>query len=306
MRIKFGSFIFMLISAISYRSSASNTACDRALAEYQLTLNDFDYKIWGEANKQNGTVILIHGLGSAWQSFSNLAPLLAQQYQVVAYSQLGHGKSWGDRLDFSNQRMAEDLSDLMYLLHIDQAHILGHSLGTRTAIKFASLFSGKTLSVILEDHEFKARKSSAPDYAITDPEQLKNFPKVFDSKESALKALTGLTGSEEAAKNLVQWKTTSLDNGKILLNFQPHVFQIYKTQANQEDLGSDLNSIKAPSILVLADPQQSDMTEAGFAHFQKHSPHTPVVRLPGAAHSIHQTHLQEFYEIVRKFLDQSF
>lgn len=64
-------------------------------------------------------------------------------------------------------------------------------------------------------------------------------------------------------------RKTNVINGKIVFNVRPHVVQLYKNQANQEDLGPALRSLRAPAIVILASPEQTDMSVAGRASFAK-------------------------------------
>ncbi len=294
---------FALGAAFGGTSVSKAGACYNSFGGLYTPPASIDYQLWGQENRANGTILLIPGLGGNWQTFELVGPALARHYQVLAYSQAGHGGSLIDnRRDFSNFAMALDLDHLLTSLNIESAHILGHSLGTRTAIKYASLFPEKVKSVILDDHEFTKRKSTMPDYAITDLEKLKTLPREFADREAALRAFTELIGSQQSAQYLLSRKTVER-NGKLILTLQPFVIQTYKIQSNGEDLGIPVQAIKARIFLMLAASDYSDMTPEGRKHLDNYRPDLKIVDIQCAEHSIHWSNTNEFLDVVRRFID---
>jgi pimeloyl-ACP methyl ester carboxylesterase len=80
---------------------------------------------------------LIHGIGDSSASWDPVLPLLAQQYTVVAPDLLGHGLSDKPRADYSIGGFANGVRDLMVVLGVERATVVGHSLGGGVALQFA-------------------------------------------------------------------------------------------------------------------------------------------------------------------------
>jgi pimeloyl-ACP methyl ester carboxylesterase len=85
-------------------------------------------------------VLLHHGLGSVY-SWQDIAPALAQAgFRVVAYDRWGYGGS-DERASISMPFFSEDLDDLEELLDmlgIERAALVGHSDGGTIALYFAA------------------------------------------------------------------------------------------------------------------------------------------------------------------------
>ena len=111
-------------------------------------------------------VILLHGFGTNaagnWM-VTRVLPKLAGEHRVIALDLRGHGRS-GKPHDPSQYgiEMVHDVARLMDHLGIERAHVAGYSLGGFVALKFASVYPERTLSVgpALQDGPKAPRRNS--------------------------------------------------------------------------------------------------------------------------------------------------
>jgi esterase len=95
-------------------------------------------------------VILLHGLYGCSDNWMTIARKLSECYRVICVDLRNHGNS----PHYSSHRyldMASDLSDLLNDVAIDKAHLLGHSMGGKVAMAFASIYPKKVLSLAVAD-----------------------------------------------------------------------------------------------------------------------------------------------------------
>jgi pimeloyl-ACP methyl ester carboxylesterase len=85
-------------------------------------------------------LVLIHGITSSSENWSAVASRLAERHTILAPDLLGHGSSAKPRGDYSMGSFASGLRDLMAMLDIGRATIVGHSLGGGVAMQFAYQF----------------------------------------------------------------------------------------------------------------------------------------------------------------------
>ncbi|MGB3352778.1 alpha/beta hydrolase [Mycolicibacterium hippocampi] len=85
-------------------------------------------------------IVLIHGIGDNSTTWDTVQAKLAQRFTVIAPDLLGHGKSDKPRADYSVAAYANGLRDLLSVLDIDSATVVGHSLGGGVAMQFAYQF----------------------------------------------------------------------------------------------------------------------------------------------------------------------
>src|ERR1700744_3744306 len=85
-------------------------------------------------------ILLIHGIGDNSSTWEHLLPFLALDHTVIAPDLLGHGASDKPRADYSVAAYANGMRDLLSVLDIERATVVGHSLGGGVAMQFAYQF----------------------------------------------------------------------------------------------------------------------------------------------------------------------
>lgn len=82
-------------------------------------------------------VVLIHGLAGSSRTWKDVMPALARSHDVIAPDLLGHGESAKPIGDYSLGAHASGLRDLLAMLDVPHASIVGHSLGGGVAMQLA-------------------------------------------------------------------------------------------------------------------------------------------------------------------------
>lgn len=108
---------------------------------------DLNFRAIGEGDN---TLIIIHGLFGSLDNWATLGKAFATDRQVYLIDQRNHGKSPHSN-EFSYEHMAEDLEGFMNSHNIKKAVILGHSMGGKTAMKFAMKFPERIEKLIIAD-----------------------------------------------------------------------------------------------------------------------------------------------------------
>ncbi len=98
-------------------------------------------------------VVLLHGItataASNW-SAPGIVDRLAEEFQVIAVDQRGHGKSGKPHDPASyGERMALDVVDLLDHLRLQQAHVVGYSMGGFITMKLLALAPDRMLSAVV-------------------------------------------------------------------------------------------------------------------------------------------------------------
>ncbi len=94
-------------------------------------------------------VLLIHGIGDSSDTWQPLVDELARDYTVIAPDLLGHGRSAKPRADYSVAAYANAMRDLLVVLDIDRATVVGHSLGGGVAMQFAYQYPERCERLVL-------------------------------------------------------------------------------------------------------------------------------------------------------------
>ena len=81
-------------------------------------------------------LIILHGLFGSLDNWHSISRRLGEHFQVLAVDQRNHGQS-PHSAEMNYRVMAEDVSELMRAQHVEHAHVLGHSMGGKTAMQLA-------------------------------------------------------------------------------------------------------------------------------------------------------------------------
>jgi pimeloyl-ACP methyl ester carboxylesterase len=94
-------------------------------------------------------LLLIHGIGDSSRTWEEIIPTLARHHLVIAPDLLGHGDSDKPRADYSVAAYANGMRDLLSTLGVDNATLVGHSMGGGVAMQFAYQYPERTDRLIL-------------------------------------------------------------------------------------------------------------------------------------------------------------
>jgi pimeloyl-ACP methyl ester carboxylesterase len=95
-------------------------------------------------------LLLLHGIGSNLHTWDRVLPLLVRRgFRVIAPDFLGHGCSAKPRADYSLGGFANGMRDLLTILGVERATVVGHSFGGGVAMQFAYQFPERTQRVVL-------------------------------------------------------------------------------------------------------------------------------------------------------------
>jgi pimeloyl-ACP methyl ester carboxylesterase len=94
-------------------------------------------------------VLLLHGVSDSWRSFAPVLPHLPGAIRAFALSQRGHGDADRPATGYRTRDFAADVAAFMDALGLEQAIVVGHSMGTTNALRFAIDHPGRTLGLVL-------------------------------------------------------------------------------------------------------------------------------------------------------------
>jgi non-heme chloroperoxidase len=94
-------------------------------------------------------VLLLHGITDSWRSFEAVLPHLPTSLHAFALSQRGHGDATRPMTGYYPQDFAADLAAFMDTLQLGPAVVVGHSMGSSIAQRFALDYPDRTLGLVL-------------------------------------------------------------------------------------------------------------------------------------------------------------
>ena len=95
---------------------------------------NFHYRDWGGSGQP---LLLLHGLASTCHIWDLAAPILAEDYSVIALDQRGHGESAKPNEGYHFASVSKDVVGVIAQLGWDAPVVVGHSWGGSVALEMA-------------------------------------------------------------------------------------------------------------------------------------------------------------------------
>lgn len=228
----------------------------------------------GHPDNDAESVVFVHGAGMDHTVWALPARYFARRgLRVAAVDLPGHGHSEGppfDRID----AMAAWLAEALDALAIPAAAVVGHSMGSLVAYRFASTMPDRCRALALLG-------TSAP-MPVTDP--LLNAAK--DNHHAAIdmaNTWSHSTGTLGANSNPGVWMLAVGE--RLLERAAPGVFHADLTACNTFDADSADASIRCPVLVIVGNDDVMTPARAGL-DVARSLPDARVVRLEGCGHAM--------------------
>jgi pimeloyl-ACP methyl ester carboxylesterase len=110
----------------------------------------FHFLEWGAPDAP--PIVLLHGGHQSAHSWDLVSLHLAQRFRVLALDQRGHGDSeWVRDVAYSNHEMALDAEAFVAALGLQQAILVGHSMGGRNAMLLTRRDAARLRALVVVD-----------------------------------------------------------------------------------------------------------------------------------------------------------
>lgn len=232
------------------------------------------------------------GMGDNWKTLSN--KISAQNFQVHLIDARNHGRSFHAD-EFSYQVMVDDLYSYAKTKNIDNFILLGHSMGGKTAMLFASIYPLMVSKLVVVD--------IAPRYyPIHHDAILKGLEKVASEKltsrsraDEILAGFVGDLGTRQFLLKNLYWtkeKTLSLRINLPVLN---------------EEVGEVGESLPATAIyngstLFLKGDKSEYISVSDQSDIKKHFPNNQIITISNSGHWLHAENPDEFLDKLLDFI----
>lgn len=138
--------IAALLSGCDGTHSRPNELMVYDSATYQRV--SINYEIFG---KQDTALIFIHGWNLNMRYWDEQVRHFQSRYRILNLDLAGHGNSGKNRVHWTVENFARDITHLMQKEGIDKAILIGHSFGGNIALQVSSVVPEKIIKIIAVD-----------------------------------------------------------------------------------------------------------------------------------------------------------
>ncbi len=239
---------------------------------------------------QGQPLVLLHGLFGSADNWGSVAKHFAQHYQVMSVDLRNHGRSpHSDSQTYAE--MADDLLKLCDTLGLSQIYLLGHSLGGKVAMQFATQYPKKVSKLIVVDMAMRAYRDR---YTQLMDHMLAVNLSQMASRNDVDRALADTIPNVRVRQFLL----TNLINTEGQLQWR---INLPALKANYATLIAAVNvHFDQPSLFIRG--ERSDyVNDRDITELQQHFSQAQVVTLP-TDHWVHAEQPQLFIQSVEAFL----
>ena len=128
-----------------------------------------------------GTLIFLHGLLGFASNWGKILPYFQKDYNILTFDQRGHGRSEHAPSGAYNPKdYADDLYELCNKLNIQNAHIIGHSMGGKVAMALVDIAPNVVKQLVVLDMAPVAYTTNRHDNVFNGLHAVINEPGSFD------------------------------------------------------------------------------------------------------------------------------
>jgi pimeloyl-ACP methyl ester carboxylesterase len=254
---------------------------------------------WG--NHGRHPLVLVHGSrlhAHVWNHFSRR---FSDRYHVIALDQRGHGDSgWDAQRRYQMEDFYEDLRAVVEARRLSRFTLIGHSLGGRVSMLFASRHPELLERLVLVDI---TPGRPAVVAGSVDPDDARTAPGEFDAPQAALVHLKRLMPRAPAplVEESVRHGLRETGSGRYTWKYDPAFLGSARSRSNTVDLWSAVKSIPTPTQLQYGSLSNVVNPELA-ARLAETMPRCAVERIEGAGHGLFTDQPEAFAESVERFL----
>ena len=270
------------------------------------------YVDWG--NSDAPPLLLVHGGRDHCRNWDWVAERLAADYHIIAPDLRGHGDSeWMIGGGYTVIDYVYDIAQLVKQAQMTPTAIIGHSLGGSVSLTYAGLYP-ETVSRLVAIEGLGPSPTMLKEFGegpyyerlqqwVENLRKLSGrLPRRYDSLEDAFHRMQTDNPhlSEEQARHLTIHGSNQNEDGTYSWKFDNYVRAFSPLGLTPEQTAELHGRIACPTLLIRGgESWASDPAKDGrAAHFTDVSTQT----IENAGHWVHQDQLEEFLDVVTRFL----
>ncbi len=289
--------LVLLLSSSAYAKTKNSE-----LMSFRVTLStgiNMHFVAKGRLQKKKNAIILLHGYSDSWRSFDEILKLLPiEEFKVPVYAidMRGHGES-SRSVDnsYTQDNFTDDLVAFMDKLKIKKAMIIGHSMGSLIAHKFAIDHPNRVMGLVL-----LGSTTTMANHPVT----LELMPIVnsFNDDEAADPEFV-IEFQASTFYNPIPWVTYRYVSESLRL--KGLVWKQTLNGLNVEDHTNQLAQITAPTLIIWGD-QDGVFSLSEQNQLDTLIPDSTLKIYPNAGHAVNVEKAAEIIEDIKEFVNTKF
>jgi len=254
------------------------------------------YQDYGSTGKP--AMLCLHGGAAHAHWFDYIAPGFTGDHHVLALDQRGHGDSeWADPPEYSYERYAADLAEVVEKLDLRDFVLIGHSMGGTVALEFAAAYPGRVGKLIVVDSTLQMNAERVAALRDVGARQGSSHPSRAEFIARFRLRPAGTLATPAIIRRLAENSARQSSDGRWRHKFDRNV---YATRETTDGLPR-WNHIRVPALLIKAERSQRISPQV-FAEVKARCPQVQLTEVPNCDHHVTLDNPSGFVSAVRSFL----
>ena len=258
------------------------------------------YLEWG--NTDRPTILMLHGISQQAHSWDFISLPLSVDYRVVALDQRGHGDSdWSPNGNYSTDIYVGDIEGFVGAMGLKNFHLMGHSMGGRNSLAWASGRLGvlKSLTIVDTGPETQRRGQNRI-------QQFRELPDELDTLDEFASRVMEYTGrNREQTMGALKYSIRQRQDGKWTWKYDKamRVSGFRAPTWTPDQLWDGWRKIDCPALVVRG--ARSDIfADETMVRMAEEHPDCTTVTVENAGHLVQGDNPPDFLAAVRSLLSR--
>lgn len=267
-------------------------------------LANFHHQISGPENGR--CWVFVHGLMGFSSNWGRTVRVLEKTERVLVYDQRGHGRSFKPISNYSPEDYAEDLNEIVKELNWEKFILVGHSMGARNCMVFASQHPEKLEKLILEDMGPEKEPGSINYYE----KLLNSVPTPFKNRDDAKfffqAKFPTMMKFNEPPQVLSQFLYANLEtkeDGTMDWRFSKEGILTTVREGHIRDRWAEVASFRIPTLIIRGE-NSSVLSKETYEKMLQINPIVEGVEVPNSAHWVHFDNPEIFNKLIQDFANK--
>jgi 2-succinyl-6-hydroxy-2,4-cyclohexadiene-1-carboxylate synthase len=268
------------------------------MQEKRIKINQIELQVRDYENNKEG-IIFLHFSGANLFMWQPAIPFFLDIYRLILLDLRGHGKSDKPETGYDMDVMARDVSGVMEQLKLNQAHIIGSSMGAEVGLSLAANYPEKVLSLVCDGalsseygpygtwagskDEFHQHVAGSLDQMHNSPEKV--YASVDALVEKSRESLEEIGWWNELVEAMERYGANVLEDGKVPRGFRKFAREDYYKHYFQYRLEDYYKKVQCPILMVPGEDVYENKREiAAMEGLRKLAAQAQILRVDGWEH----------------------
>ncbi len=268
------------------------------------------YLDWG--NEAKPPMLLLHGRTLSSHSWDFTALAFHDDFHVIALDERGHGDSdWAPNGDYTAAAQFPDIEGFMDALNLHSITLIGHSMGGRNSMVYASRHPERVRALVIVDMAPQTGGPDGPAFPrvregrrdpgfrgarLRPPQEARSFEEYVQ----AVHAINPRRTLEQLRGSLAH-QVRQFPDGKWRLKWDPALRSTDTNGLGAEGLWECFSLIRCPTMLVRGG-ESGLVSDATVQRMKEYMPTMKSAVVAGAGHGVPGDKPAQFQQEVRQFL----